>query len=84
MSESEPDPPRVARKSPYPVEVEAGRTYFWCACGRSQSQPFCDGSHRGTGLTPYRHTPETDGTVFFCGCKATGTPPFCDGSHKEL
>jgi CDGSH-type Zn-finger protein len=76
--------PRIARKAPYPVEVEAGKPYFWCACGLSENQPFCDGSHKGTGLAPVRHVPEADGRAFFCGCKATGGAPLCDGSHKGL
>ena len=78
------DEPVIAQKSPYPVEVEAGKTYFWCACGRSATQPFCDGSHKGTGFAPMRHTAEKDGTLFFCGCKATGAAPLCDGSHNRL
>lgn len=76
--------PIVAQKAPYPVEVEAGKTYFWCACGRSKKQPFCDGSHKDTGLTPQKHTAEKDGKLFFCGCKATGKSPLCDGSHARL
>jgi len=76
--------PRVAQKAPFPVSVEAGKSYFWCACGRSASQPFCDGSHKGTGLAPVRFTPEADGKVAFCGCKQTGTAPKCDGTHGKL
>lgn len=76
--------PVIARKAPYPVEVEAGKTYFWCVCGRSSKQPFCDGGHKGTGLAPMKHTAEKDGRLFFCGCKATAKPPFCDGSHSKL
>mgnify|MGYP006292764987 FL=1 len=78
------DEPVIAQKSPYPVEVEAGKTYFWCACGRSATQPFCDGSHKGTGLAPTKHTAEKDGKLFFCGCKATAKAPLCDGSHNRL
>jgi len=78
------DQPIVAQKAPYPVEVEAGKTYFWCACGRSSRQPFCDGSHKDTGLVPLKYTAETDGKLFFCGCKATGKTPLCDGSHNAL
>jgi CDGSH-type Zn-finger protein len=74
----------VAQTSPYGVEVEAGKTYFWCACGRSQNQPFCDGSHKVTSLTPVPWKAEADGRVFFCGCKATGAAPLCDGTHKGL
>lgn len=76
--------PVIAQKSPYPVEVEAGKTYHWCACGRSAKQPFCDGSHKGTGLAPVPYTPDKAGTVYFCGCKATKTAPLCDGTHKTL
>ncbi len=78
------DTPIVAQKAPFPVEVEAGKTYFWCACGRSARQPFCDGSHKGTGLAPLKYEAETDGRVFFCGCKATAGQPLCDGSHSRL
>lgn len=74
----------VAQKGPYEVEVEAGKTYFWCACGRSAGQPFCDGSHKGTGLTPHRFEATATGTVFLCGCKQTGDRPFCDGTHETL
>ena len=76
--------PQIAQKAPYPVEVEAGKAYFWCACGRSQKQPFCDGSHKGTGLTPVKWVAEKSGRVFFCGCKRTAKPPLCDGTHKTL
>lgn len=76
--------PIPAQKAPYPVEVEAGKTYFWCACGRSSKQPFCDGSHKDTGLAPLKWEAEADGRVFFCGCKATAKSPLCDGSHKQV
>jgi CDGSH-type Zn-finger protein len=76
--------PRIAQKAPYPVEVQAGRKYFWCACGRSAKQPFCDGAHEGTGITPLAYTAEADRTVYFCGCKQTGKPPLCDGAHNAL
>ncbi|HEX7034975.1 MAG TPA: CDGSH iron-sulfur domain-containing protein [Pseudomonadales bacterium] len=74
----------IAQKGPYAVEVEAGRKYFWCACGRSRNQPFCDGSHEGTGLTPLAYTPERARTLYFCGCKRTGKAPLCDGTHNDL
>lgn len=67
---------------PYPVDVEAGKTYYWCACGRSQSQPYCDGSHSTTAITPVEFTPDETGQVFLCGCKQTKKAPFCDGSHN--
>jgi len=76
--------PVIAQKGPYRVELEAGKTYFWCRCGRSRSQPFCDGSHKGTDFTPLRFTAETSKPAFLCGCKHTGNPPFCDGTHKSL
>jgi methylamine---glutamate N-methyltransferase subunit C len=78
------DAPIIARKSPYPVQVTAGKNYFWCACGRSKNQPFCDGSHKGIGITPVKFTPDEDAEVYLCGCKATGDQPFCDGTHATL
>jgi len=78
------DTPIPAQKSPIPVEVEAGKTYFWCACGRSSKQPFCDGSHKGTGLEPMKYQADKDGRLFFCACKATEGAPLCDGSHNKL
>src|SRR5687767_3115102 len=75
----------VARRKPYYQELKAGRTYYWCACGRSRSQPFCDGSHKGTPFTPVAYTATQDGEeVLFCACKHSRTPPFCDGSHNNL
>ncbi len=76
--------PEIPRTTPCSVLVEAGKNYFWCACGRSQSQPFCDGSHKGTGFTPIKYVAEKKEWVWFCGCKQTGTAPLCDGSHKAL
>lgn len=74
----------IAQKSPYGVEVEAGKTYYWCRCGRSKKQPFCDGSHKGTGFSPVAYEAERSKRMFFCGCKRTGNQPFCDGTHKNL
>ncbi len=74
----------VASKTPYAIDVKAGTIYWWCRCGRSETQPFCDGSHKGTEFTPVRFEAEKDETVYFCGCKTTNTPPLCDGSHKAL
>jgi CDGSH-type Zn-finger protein len=74
----------VAQKAPYPVAVEAGKSYYWCACGLSATQPFCDGSHKGTGLAPTQFKADASTTVYFCGCKATTKAPMCDGSHSRL
>lgn len=74
----------VAQKEPYAVEVEAGKDYYWCACGRSAKQPFCDGSHKSTGFNPEVYKATESKTVFFCGCKQTNRLPLCDGSHNRL
>jgi CDGSH-type Zn-finger protein len=76
--------PVIAQKSPIPTPVEAGDSYFWCACGRSESQPFCDGSHAGSGIIPVPFEATETKTVYLCACKHTKTPPFCDGTHKSL
>lgn len=76
--------PTIAAYHPFPVEVEAGKTYHWCACGLSQSQPFCDGSHKTTDFKPVAYTAEKDGKVFFCGCKHSHNKPLCDGTHAKL
>jgi CDGSH-type Zn-finger protein len=78
--------PKVAQTSPYPVAVEAGKTYSWCSCGYSANQPFCDGAHKtsGTGLTPVKYEATESKTVYFCGCKHSANPVLCDGSHAKL
>lgn len=76
--------PWVAQKAPFPFELTAGKKYAWCACGRSGSQPLCDGSHKGTGIVPVIITAEKSETVYLCGCKQTAASPFCDGSHARL
>ena len=77
------DQPRRAADAPFGIEVEAGKAYFWCACGLSATQPFCDGSHKGSGFSPVRYDATENAKLYFCGCKATGSPPLCDGSHKH-
>ena len=76
--------PVAAQKAPYMVTVEAGRKYFWCACGLSKKQPFCDGSHSGTEFTPVMYEADASKPLWFCGCKQTDTQPFCDGTHATL
>ena len=76
--------PIPAQKAPYEVEVEAGRKYFWCACGRSKKQPFCDGSHKDTGINPLPYQADEAQSLFFCGCKASRAKPLCDGTHNSL
>ena len=76
------DKPVAAQDGPYETEVEEGKTYVWCACGRSATQPFCDGSHEGTNFSPSVYKAEKTAMVFFCGCKKTGNQPLCDGSHS--
>ena len=75
--------PVIPQKQPYVVELDAG-TYWWCACGRSTKQPFCDGSHRDTDITPVKLELDAPRKVFLCGCKHSNDKPFCDGSHKAL
>ena len=78
------DTPVIAQRSPIAVEVEAGKTYFWCQCGLSRKQPFCDGSHKSTAFTPIRYQAEESKKIFFCGCKHSKSKPLCDGTHKSL
>ena len=78
------DTPHIAGRAPKPVEVEAGKTYSWCACGKSAKQPFCDGSHKGSGFSPVTYTAEKTGTVNFCMCKHSNKKPVCDGSHSKV
>jgi CDGSH-type Zn-finger protein len=76
--------PVVAQKAPIETEVEAGKSYFWCACGRSGNQPFCDGSHKGTEFTPIQYAAAKSEKVFFCCCKNSANAPLCDGTHATL
>lgn len=74
----------IAQKSPFALEVEAGTTYYWCACGLSKTQPFCDGSHKGGGFSPMKFEATETRKVYFCGCKQSANKPLCDGAHKAL
>lgn len=77
------DKPKRVGDAPLVVELKEGKTYAWCACGRSKNQPFCDGSHSVTSIKPKMFTVEKDGTYYACMCKNTKNQPFCDGSHKQ-
>ena len=76
--------PTIAARQPIGVELEAGKTYYFCSCGESARQPFCDGSHSGTDFSPQAFTTEKDGKAFLCQCKRTADSPFCDGAHAKL
>lgn len=75
---------KIPATQPAPIALKVGQEVYWCACGRSKSQPFCDSSHEGTGFQPLKFEPEKNGKYFFCQCKRTAKPPFCDGSHKSI
>jgi len=75
---------KIAQKAPYQVDVDEGKTYFWCACGQSKNQPFCDGRHKGSGINPEKYTVTKDGAVYFCGCKQSAKGVLCDGTHNKL
>jgi len=74
----------IAQKSPFAVQVEAGKSYWWCACGKSSTQPFCDGSHKGSEFTPVEYKAAKSEAVYFCGCKHSANGVLCDGTHKKL
>jgi CDGSH iron-sulfur domain-containing protein 3 len=73
-----------AKFNPIAVDVQAGQDYWWCACGLSKTQPFCDGSHKSTDITPLKFTAKADDRLWFCTCKKTKNTPLCDGSHNKL
>jgi CDGSH iron-sulfur domain-containing protein 3 len=76
--------PVRASDTPFAVAVEQGKDYWWCACGQSKNQPFCDGSHKSeAAFAPVKYTATASQTVYFCGCKGSGTKPLCDGTHKR-
>ena len=76
--------PEIAAKAPIQIELEEGKAYFWCTCGKSSKQPLCDGSHKGSDFAPMRYKAEKSGKVWMCACKQTGKGPLCDGTHKKL
>ena len=77
--------PTISQKGPYQIKVEKDKTYFWCACGLSQKQPFCDGSHKKEGkFKSIKYLAKSDKVAFFCGCKYTEHSPFCDNSHLKI
>ncbi|MEC9485399.1 MAG: CDGSH iron-sulfur domain-containing protein [Candidatus Izemoplasma sp.] len=75
--------PVRAGDGPQKVTLEKGKTYLWCQCGRSDTQPFCDGSHKETEFTPKKFSPKETGDYYLCMCKQTSNQPYCDGSHRK-
>jgi CDGSH-type Zn-finger protein len=69
---------------PHFIDVVEGKNYLWCACSKSARQPFCDGSHAGSGTEPVQYTAQTTRRVMFCGCKSSKKAPICDGSHNRI
>jgi CDGSH-type Zn-finger protein len=76
--------PVIASRTPYAVDVQKDQTYWWCSCGQSKNQPYCDGSHKPTSFTPVKFVAERSEKVWFCGCKKSAKTPFCDGTHNKL
>lgn len=74
----------VADNKPVRVELEKGKQYYFCTCGQSASQPYCDGSHQGSSFVPKPFVAEKDGAAYLCACKQTANAPFCDGTHSTL
>ena len=72
-----------AGESALAINVEYGKSYYWCSCGKSSKQPFCDGSHKGSEFNPVVYKAEATKKMFFCACKQTNKQPFCDGSHNK-
>ena len=75
---------QIGGRQPIPVKVEEGKSYWWCACGLSKAQPFCDGSHKTTKFVPVKFKPTASAEVWFCACKRSSRKPMCDGSHQKL
>lgn len=76
--------PKIAGTNPVAIELQEGKVYAWCSCGQSKDQPFCDGSHKGSGMRPNVFTAEKSGTHYLCMCKQSAKAPFCDGSHAKI
>jgi CDGSH-type Zn-finger protein len=76
--------PVIAQKSPFAIEVEAGKSYWWCSCGKSATQPFCDGSHKGSDFSPVEYKADKTEAAYFCGCKHSANGVMCDGTHKKF
>jgi CDGSH-type Zn-finger protein len=76
--------PVIAQEFPYFEDVVEGKTYMWCACGKSQKQPYCDGSHNGTTFEPQKYVADKTGRVMMCGCKRSKKGAICDGTHNNL
>ena len=76
--------PVMTQKAPYAVDVEAGKSYYWCSCGKSSTQPLCDGKHKGSSFAPKEYKATTTGKVYFCGCRQSKSPQLCDGTHKGI
>ena len=76
--------PHLPQKSPIPVLVQVRKTYYWCSCGHSKNQAFCDGAHKGSAFTPVPYKAEANGTIYFCACKHSKKGTLCDGAHKAL
>ena len=76
--------PTVAGTAPIAIDVQAGKSYYWCSCGKSKRQPFCDGAHKGSEFVPTEYKATETTQVYFCACKRSGKGPLCDGSHKTL
>lgn len=74
----------INKLTPIAVDVESGKRYFWCSCGQSANQPFCDGSHKGTDFSPVSYLATDSKTLYFCACKQTNKAPLCDGSHNNI
>jgi CDGSH iron-sulfur domain-containing protein 3 len=76
--------PTIAGRMPMGIDVQAGKTYWWCSCGKSAKQPFCDGSHKGSEFTPVKFEAQATTKAWFCTCKHSSKAPLCDGTHKTL